>query len=131
MTNKILVPILLLLLFVIVCLYGWVQIGVTKTLSVVEVNKAYTVTKFEDSNWITLEEFKGENVFFVINPSCGSAPCSGNKIWVDLDALEIYIEDENITYVDFSSREELIFYLGAELYRRNTQNKFEKEIHTF
>lgn len=81
--------------------------------------QTYTIGSFESGNYLHVTPYKGKDVFYVTNPSCYSAPCSGDKIWVDLDALEIYIESEDVTYVEFENREELIFYLGAELFKRN------------
>lgn len=85
--------------------------------------QSYTITHFQGGNFLHLTPNKGKEVFYVNNPSCYKEPCSGDKIWVDLDALEIYIENEDITYIEFENREELIFYLGADLYKRVNKNK--------
>ena len=82
----------------------------------IRVGSVVEVVAFQNSSLLSVVPFEGIDIFQIDNPYCKDNPCSGSKIWVDLKEKEIYIEDENITYVDFKDREELIFYLGAMLY---------------
>ena len=82
----------------------------------IQVGSVVEVVAFQNSTLLNVVPFEGIDIFQIENPYCKDNPCSGSKIWVDLYEKEIYIEDKDITYVDFKNKEELLFYLGAMLH---------------